>query len=760
MLAVTIGVRAANFVAKELKILLTKRILWTDSTCVLHWLKTNKPLPLFVENRVTEIKRETDITFRYVPSDQNPADFPTRGLSVSEISKARLWWHGPFWLEKPERLWPEWCLPQITPETIKQIQNDNPTVFYEMASLVDNSLSYNDQERRFVLGINETQYSSLRKLLRITVYCFKFIRCFIWLSLSSTLKKVIGEKHRLLKYVFDSVSDGVSIHAKDIKLVSIVWVYYVQQRKFSDVVTAINMKRKHCLIHQLGLKFDDIGILRCYGRLLNAEIEESLKYPKLLPRGEHFTQLLIKEIHERLVHAGVAHTLAQVREEYWIPKGRIEIRSVLSQCFVCRKYEGASFQLPNMPPWPKERVARSNPFQFVGLDYLGPLYVKGNHEMKKIWVCLFTCLTVRAVHLEWVTDLTAVQFLNCMRRFVSHRGKPDLIISDNAPQFKLVNTILNKQWREMLNDKEVLNYVAMEGIRWNYTTALAPWQGGFYERLIGMIKRSLRKAVGKKHFTLEQLITLLTEIEAVLNSRPLTYVYEDLESGFTLTPAHFLVANRKLGLPSGDDDYSNSDGDFQLNKDSGSKLLDSWRKGQIYLDTFWKVWKNEYLLSLRERNPLHHKCSFESPRIPKKGEVVLIKDDNLPRSSWRMGILLNLIQGLDGRVRSAEVLLPGKKIISRAINCLYPLELPTCGKETEDNILETSTQNQGVKDQIDIKQKQNSSNSQQVNHQESVDDDRQPRKALVRARQGIFECLRDNATTILFCFPWECCGFD
>ena len=94
-----------------------------------------------------------------------------------------------------------------------------------------------------------------------------------------------------------------------------------------------------------------------------------------------------------------------------------------------------------------------------------------------------------------------------------------------------------------LSDKEVLNFIAVEGIKWIYTTALAPWQGGFYERLVSMIKRCLRKAVGRRHLSLEQLITLLAEIEAVLNSRPLTYVYEDFESGFTLTPAHFMVAN-------------------------------------------------------------------------------------------------------------------------------------------------------------------------------------------------------------------------
>ena len=121
LLAVTIGVCAANFVAKELKLYSIKRILWTDSTCVLHWLKTNRQLPLFMENRVAEIRRSSDITFRYIPSDQNPADLPTRGLPVNELSNASLWWHGPMWLEKPEELWPEYSLPEITPEVIKGI---------------------------------------------------------------------------------------------------------------------------------------------------------------------------------------------------------------------------------------------------------------------------------------------------------------------------------------------------------------------------------------------------------------------------------------------------------------------------------------------------------------------------------------------------------------------------------------------------------------------------------------------------------------
>ena len=170
--------------------------------------------------------------------------------------------------------------------------------------------------------------------------------------------------------MFDRLSTNSFVYAEDIKLAANLWIYCIQQCKFKDVFVAVQMNRKHCLKRQLGLKIDDMGILRCHGRYLNAIMSESAKYPKLLPRHEHFTHMLINEVHVRLIHAGVAHTLAQIREEYWIPQGRIEVRKILSQCSICRRYEVPSFQLPHMPPWPRERVSCSDPFQFVGLDLL------------------------------------------------------------------------------------------------------------------------------------------------------------------------------------------------------------------------------------------------------------------------------------------------------------------------------------------------------------------------------------------------------
>ena len=145
-------------------------------------------------------------------------------------------------------------------------------------------------------------------------------------------------------------------------LVILKWQHFYGSIQFN----AISKKRKHCLIQQLGLKVDELGILRCYGRFLNVEVNENTKYPKLLPWHMRFTYLLIMEVHVHLIHAGIAHTLAQICEEYWIPQGWVEVRSVLLRCLICRRHEGPSFQLPHMPSWPHES------FSITSIPVCGP----------------------------------------------------------------------------------------------------------------------------------------------------------------------------------------------------------------------------------------------------------------------------------------------------------------------------------------------------------------------------------------------------
>ena len=201
---------------------------------------------------------------------------------------------------------------------------------------------------------------------------------------------------------------------------------------------------------------------------------------------------------------------------------------------------------------------------------------------------------------------------------------------------------------------------ANEGITWKFTTALAPWQGGCYERLVALVRWALRKGIGRKLLLWDKLLTLLAEVEAIINTHPLTYICGDFPSGFTLTPAHFFV--REFG-----NNTTLWDTNYQPKKDSATELADYWKKNQKQLEKFWEVWKNDYLLSLRETLPLIHWRSLSQlSRKPMIGEVVIVC------RMWKLARDKELIVSKDGWIRSIVIELPNKHLISRSVNHLFP----------------------------------------------------------------------------------------
>ena len=362
--------------------------------------------------------------------------------------------------------------------------------------------------------------------------------------------------------------------------------------------------RKNNIKHQLNLHVDTNGLLRCQGRFENTELTQATKYPKLLPKDTHFTRLIIQDAHCRILHSGVSQTLARVRQQYWIPHGRAIVKKTLKDCRVCRRAEGAPFAMPRMPDLPRECVARSHPFEYTGVDYFGPLYIKifyqmndpppeqtekrygSNHlnRQKKRHGSVY--LRVSLLHLELVEDMSAEEFILGLRRFIARRGTPRKIVLDNAKQFKTTKAV----------HKKVSEFATYQGIDWKYIVELAPWMGGFYERLIGLTKRALRKTIGNKRLTQGQLVTILAEVEVVINSRPLVYVDEDINLSPTLTPMDFLSFHTLHVIP---DLTEEIDPEFDFTKRSSARqLLQSWKCGQKHLNQFWKLWRNEYLLSL------------------------------------------------------------------------------------------------------------------------------------------------------------------
>ena len=176
-------------------------------------------------------------------------------------------------------------------------------------------------------------------------------------------------------------------------------------------------------------------LLRCGGRIHNAPLSESAKFPYLLPSRHHFTVFIIQQAHAVQLHSGVNATLTMLRQKYWIPFARQRIKSIIHKCVVCKKTSGKPYSKPDPPPLVKSRGNQVNPFVVTGVDFTGALYVRTTEGERKVYLCLFTCAASRAIHLEIVTDLTVESFLQAFRRFAGRRSIPKLLLSDNASTY-------------------------------------------------------------------------------------------------------------------------------------------------------------------------------------------------------------------------------------------------------------------------------------------------------------------------------------
>ena len=643
LMGAVIGCRMMKFVSDQLKVNLEPSILFTDSKCVVEWTKTKKALRRFTGDRVKEIA-DSGIRIAYAKAEDNPADIASRGSTVNRLLCNSLWWHGPVWIKSD--------LAEVVATDYVLSKADNENFLREIKGykvLHEFSLMSSENFKEVTpFGLNEMNYSSHYRLLRVTSWCMRFINNYF-------------SQKGISKAYFQVIKTTGVLTPKEMTTAADMWVKHIQQVHFSD------KNKLKSVENNLGVFKDQNGIMRCRGRFSS---EHSC--PKLLPSKCHYTKLIIVRDHRSLLHQGVSQTLAKVRKEHWIVQGRAAVRKVVRQCLICIHWEGGPFKTPPLAPLPGY-VTRANtpPFTYVGLDYIGPLLIKDlmDGNFRKNWVCLFTCLTIRGVHLELVDDMSAESFLLCFRRFVARRGTPSLITSDNASQIKMGNEVIEKIWMDATGEDDVQSFISNKGITWKYVVEYAPWQGGFYERLVGMTKRALRKSLGRSKANNIELNTLLTEVEAMLNYRPLVYINDDINSGEAITPAHFLSLNHHTGVPEISEEY-------QPKEFSWNMIVENWRKGQAKLNVFWQTWVAEYLPTLRERHILNMKSiKGENPRSPEIGEVVIVKEENMPRGSWKLARITKLIKSeVDGIARAACLISTNGREFRRPFRFLYPLE--------------------------------------------------------------------------------------
>jgi hypothetical protein len=657
LLAILIGTRALMFVQQQLRLSVEPVTLCSDSQIALAWIFSNEKLDTWTRNRVREIRKmPKSLQYKHVATDNNPADLATRGVTATNLDE--FWFNGPAWLCQPKEKWPSTNVQSFKAADIKH------ETIGEISLVAEN----NDIQREpFGIQIEQCFAGSvgLAKLLRTTAICQTF-----WERL---------RRHDMQTCVRIGVHNGrryARIPLASLQKAKEAWIRHVQSEFYPDIIASIKNQKKHSM-QQLGVKLTTQGILICTGRMQNAALPDMSKRLQLLPKSHYFSQLVLHQCHDRSLHAGKEQTIIEVRKEYWVPSVRTEVAKLIRRCIECQKWLSKPYKLPIMPELPEARVKPQPAFTSTGVDYFGPLTVRNGIQFVKVWVCLFTCLTVRAIHLEVVMGLTTLEFLAAVRRFISRRGRPTTFVSDNAPQFKLGSQTMQEIWHNAVTDPEVYSYCSNNGIQWKFITEYAPWVGGVYERMISLVKGPLAKCIGRSRLTVTQLTTLLCEIEAVVNSRPLTYVGDDINDKQVLTPNHFLMLNPNCGTPSQSTDELN-DPDFALTRDSKTKMVQLWKKGHNLLDEFWRQWTSEYLSKMRGRTTYNHKLQRSTTVEPEVGHLVVLKDPKLPRGAWKIARIHKLIPSHDGLVRSALVKLAGSgRIVGRPVNLLCPFEIST-----------------------------------------------------------------------------------
>ncbi|XP_055633858.1 uncharacterized protein LOC129774182 [Toxorhynchites rutilus septentrionalis] len=519
-----------------------------------------------------------------------------------------LWFRGPSFLYRTEDEWPE----NRRFTTATEITNAQHAQWQTPKSLID-----------------VTRFSKWERLQRTQAYVIRFIE-----NLNRSRK---GERplHGVLSQKKLEQAEKLLWRQAQIEFYAAERRTLLENQKYAQAQH--NLVSKTSIIYKLRPYLDEDGLLRMRGRIGAAWYAPyEAKYPVILPDTHLITSLLTDWFHRRYHHANHETVVNEMRQRYEIPRLRALVKRVVKSCYICQLAKVTPCP-PPMAPLPKQRLTPYvRPFSYVGVDYFGPLLVKVGRSEVKRWVALFTCMTVRAIHLEVVHSLSSESCVMAVRRFIARRGAPVEIFSDNGTCFVGANKKLQQEIRSM-NDTLATTFTNAN-THWSFNPPAAPHMGGVWERLV----RSVKQAIGTildapRKPNDETLATILVDAESMINSRPLTYVPLETADEESLTPNHFL-----LGSSSGVKQTQSEPVDYRTN------LRSSWSLAQHITDTMWKRWSKEYLPVIRRQGKW-----FGNVRDIHESDLVLMVGDAVRNQYVRARV--EKFRGRDGRVRQAQV---------------------------------------------------------------------------------------------------------
>lgn len=415
-----------------------------------------------------------------------------------------------------------------------------------------------------------------------------------------------------------------------------VIIKVVQRSTFKEEIDALERSKvvKKSSLNSLNPFLDSKGLLRVGGRLRNANLAETVKHQLILPKNHPVTVLLIKFYHHDYKHAGIQLVNSAMKQKYWIMGAKSAIRKELRKCVICARFS-SELSKQIMADLPSARVNPGRAFLRIGTDYAGPFLITPRRgrgiKPVKMYVCVYVCFTTKAVHFELASDLTAQACIAALKRFIARRGKPIEIFSDCGTNFVGAKNYLQASAVEAIG-----SYVGNEEIKWSMIVPSAPHFGGLWEAAVKSMKHHLRRVIGSQILTQEEFYTCLTEIEAILNSRPLVAASEDPGDLSIISPGHFLIGTEMKRIPEPEEQKLT--------------LRERWKLISQISQSFWKSWSKDYLTQLQVRT------KWKYPSVDLKiDDLVLIKEDNLPPLKWRLARVINTFKGTDNKVRTVTL---------------------------------------------------------------------------------------------------------
>ena len=601
--AAVLGVELSETIQEESDLLIENITYWTDSSIVLSCIKSsNKRFKTFVANRIARIHELSEPRqWKHVPSLENPADDASRGLMPEQLLMNTRWIQGPAFLlcttEPDQEAW-EPC-----EKDDMELARSNP-VLSAMTRAASEETA--DPTGRFV-----EYFSSLSSLCLATAWMrrfFKFLNC----------------KSK------DECPSG-TVKVSELQTAKKSLIMYVQSVEFTDEIKQVKMDHdlsKKSPLHKLSPILKD-GLLCMKGRV------ERNSNPVILPKSHWLTKLVLRHFHHLSMHGGREHVISLCLQQFWI----IGIRGMLKNmpCVHCRRRDGKPLD-QRMADLPLDRTTPGYPpFTFVGIDCFGPFLVKRGRSEVKLYGCIFTCLSVRAVHIEVLPSLETDTFLNALQRFISLRGAPKLMRCDNGSNFVGAQREIQARLMEMDRMKIERKMRDVE-IEWKFNAPKASNAGGAWERLIRSVRKALYSSLKDQSVRLDEdgLKTAMCLAAAAVNSRPLTTVSLDPKDLRPLSPNDLVLLRSS---------------DYHLPGcwEERDMYRRQYRRVQHISNVFWRRWTREYLPALQERQKWHLSCENL-----KENDVVLIMDD-LPRNQWLLGRVVKVFTGDDGLVRTVEV---------------------------------------------------------------------------------------------------------